>query len=74
MHGEEIPFGMLVQWPTIITVTTWPVLIAVYYRLARREESEAEARFGEAYREYKSRVPMFVPRLWARLEPRWSER
>jgi protein-S-isoprenylcysteine O-methyltransferase Ste14 len=58
----------------LIAPSARPVLIAVYYRRARREESEAEARFGEAYREYKSRVPMFVPRLWARLEPRWSER
>jgi protein-S-isoprenylcysteine O-methyltransferase Ste14 len=55
--------GMLVQWPTIITAVTWPVLLVVYYRLARREEREAEAQFGGAYRAYRARVPMFVPRL-----------
>lgn len=69
-----ITVGMLVQWPTIITVATWPVLLAVYYRLARREEREAEARFGEAYRMYRERVPMFIPRLGRAAEPRWSER
>jgi protein-S-isoprenylcysteine O-methyltransferase Ste14 len=71
-----ITIGLLVQWPTIITAATWPVLIAVYYRLARREEREAEAGFGDAYRAYKARTPMFVPRLRAgrAAEPRWSER
>ncbi len=69
-----ITIGMLIQWPTIITVATWPLLILVYYRLARREEREAERQFGDAYREYRARVPMFVPRLWLTSEPRWSER
>ncbi len=71
-----ISIGMLVQWPTIITVATWPVLITVYYRLARREEREAEARFGEAYRVYRSRVPMFLPWIGRRgpCEPVAAER
>jgi protein-S-isoprenylcysteine O-methyltransferase Ste14 len=69
-----ISIGLLVQWPTIITVATWPILIAVYYRLARREEREAEAAFGDAYRAYEAQVPMFVPRLRRLPEPRWSER
>ncbi len=69
-----ITVGMLVQWPTIITIATWPVLLTVYYRLARREEREAEARFAEAYQAYRARVPMFVPRLGSGPEPRWSER
>ncbi len=58
-----ITVGMLVQWPTIITAATWPVLLFVYYRLARREEREAEAMFGEASIRYKASVPMFVPRI-----------
>src|SRR3990172_7600490 len=58
-----ITIGMLVQWPTIMTVLTWPVLLVVYRRLAGREEREAEIRFGEAYARYKATVPMFFPRL-----------
>ncbi|MBI2156114.1 MAG: isoprenylcysteine carboxylmethyltransferase family protein [Candidatus Rokubacteria bacterium] len=69
-----ITIGMLIQWPTIVTVATWPLLILVYYRLARREEREAERQFGDGYREYRARVPMFVPRLRPTLEPCWSER
>jgi hypothetical protein len=71
-----ITIGWPVQGPTIITVATWPILIAVYYRLACREEQEAEAGFRDAYRAYKARTPMFVPRLRAgrAAEPRWSER
>ena len=69
-----ITVGMLIQWPTIVTVATWPVLLVVYYRLARREEREAGARYGEAYRVYRARVPMFVPRLGSGPEPHWSER
>jgi protein-S-isoprenylcysteine O-methyltransferase Ste14 len=53
--------GMLIQWPTIVTIATWPVLLAVYARLARREERDAEERFADAYRDYRARVPMFVP-------------
>jgi methanethiol S-methyltransferase len=53
---------------------TWPILIAVYYRLARREEREAVVAFGDAYCAYEVRVPMFVPRLRRLPEPRWSAR
>lgn len=49
-----------------MTIATWPLLVAVYWRLARREEREAWAQFGDAYRACAARVPMFVPRL----EPR----
>ena len=66
--------GMLVQWPKIITVATWPALIVIDSRLARREEREAGAGFGEAYRGYAARVPMFVPRLGPRLRILWGER
>ena len=69
-----VTVGMLVQWPTIVTLATWPLLLLVYWRLARREEREAEDRFGDAYRAYRARVPMFAPRLGRALEPGWSER
>jgi len=42
----------------------WPILLVTYRRLARREERWAEEAFGEAYREYRQKVPAFVPRPW----------
>ncbi len=56
-----ITVGMFIQWPTIITAAMWPILMLMYYRLARREEMGMEMKFGERYMEYKQRVPMFIP-------------
>lgn len=58
-----ITIGLLIQWPTIITVLMWPVLIFAYHRLSRKEETEMEREFGEAYRRYKEKTPMFIPRI-----------
>ncbi len=60
-----ITVGMLIQWPTIITAVMWPILMFMYYRLARREEREMESRFGDRYIVYRRNVPMFMPRLSA---------
>ena len=57
-----IMVGMLIQWPTIITAAMWPILILMYYRLARKEEEEMESRFGNQYTVYRRQVPMFWPR------------
>jgi protein-S-isoprenylcysteine O-methyltransferase Ste14 len=64
-----ITIGLLIQWPTIITALTWPILIVMYVRLARREEAEMEQQFGDAYRAYRERVPRFIPRLRRREPP-----
>jgi protein-S-isoprenylcysteine O-methyltransferase Ste14 len=58
----SIMFGFLLQWPTLITLVLFPVLLYMYARLARREESDSIAEFGDAYREYMARTPAFVPR------------
>jgi protein-S-isoprenylcysteine O-methyltransferase Ste14 len=58
-----ITIGLLIQWPTLVTVLTWPVLLGMYVRLARREEADMARQFGEAWHEYSARVPRFVPRL-----------
>jgi protein-S-isoprenylcysteine O-methyltransferase Ste14 len=65
--------ALLIQWPTIVSLLMAPVLFFTYVRLARREEREAEGRFGEAYVSYKARVPAFVPRLWGRSSTLQSE-
>jgi protein-S-isoprenylcysteine O-methyltransferase Ste14 len=51
------------NWPTLPTLLMLPLLLWVYYRLALTEEVEAEGAFGEAYRDYRRRSGMFVPRL-----------
>jgi protein-S-isoprenylcysteine O-methyltransferase Ste14 len=58
-----IMFGFLLQWPTILTLLMFPVLLFMYGRLALTEERESAARFGLVWQEYASRVPRFVPRL-----------
>lgn len=55
-------FGQVVHWPTIVTVALFPLIVLVYVRLARKEEREMLARFGDVYRDYRERVPMFFPR------------
>lgn len=57
--------AFLIQWPTLLTLAMWPILVVMYYRLARREERELEAKFAKEYREYKRHVPMFLPALRA---------
>ncbi|MBI1800973.1 MAG: isoprenylcysteine carboxylmethyltransferase family protein [Chloroflexi bacterium] len=66
-HPQYVGFillmiGFLVQWPTIITLVMFPILVVMYLRLARREEQEALAEFGEAYAHYAARTPAFFPR------------
>ena len=58
-----ITFGMNVWWLTLIMLALWPVVIVVYYRLAKTEEKDAEKTFGEEYLEYKRRVPGWIPRI-----------
>ena len=55
--------GFLVQWPTLLTLAMFPVLVVMYVRLARSEEKEALATFGDAYRAYIDRVPGFIPKF-----------
>lgn len=58
-----VMFGFLLQWPTILTLLMFPVLVWMYVRLAHQEEREAIAEFGDAYHQYAARVPGFFPRL-----------
>ena len=58
-----VMFGFLLQWPTILTLAMFPVLVWMYARLARLEEREVASTFGNAYNDYAARVPAFIPRL-----------
>ena len=61
-----VMFGFLLQWPTLLTLAMFPVLVIMYVRLARVEEREALAEFGEAYHAYMAQVPGFIPGLGGR--------
>jgi len=58
-----IMIGFLLQWPTLVTLGMFPVLVFMYVRLALHEERDALATFGDEYRRYMDRTPRFVPRL-----------
>jgi len=67
-HPQYVAFivimlGFLFQWPTILTVAMFPVLVIMYLRLAKREERDAFREFGDEYSRYAACVPAFVPRL-----------
>ena len=61
-----VMFGFLLQWPTLLTLVMFPALVWMYVRLARGEEREVEAEFGEAYAHYAARTPAWLPRLRSR--------
>jgi len=56
--------GFLVQWPTLVTLAMYPVLVFMYARLAKREESDMLAQFGDEYRRYRNAVPAFIPKFF----------
>lgn len=60
-----IMLGFLLQWPTLLTVPMFPVLVAMYIRLARAEEREVLAEFGDAYARYVADTPAFFPHFGA---------
>ncbi|KAI3592057.1 putative protein-S-isoprenylcysteine methyltransferase (plasmid) [Cupriavidus sp. U2] len=64
-----IMLGFLLQWPTILTLAMFPVLVWMYVRLARTEEQDALAEFGQEYEAYRHRAPGFLPRLRAGYAP-----
>lgn len=56
-----VMFGFLLQWPTILTLVMFPILVWMYARLARSEEADARKEFGEAWDVYARKTPRFVP-------------
>lgn len=67
-HPQYVAFvlvmlGFLFQWPTLITLIMFPILIFTYVRLSFREEKEVENEWGDTYRRYASVTPRFFPKL-----------
>ena len=67
-HPQYVAFvlillGFLLQWPTLLTLAMFPILLVMYGRLAVTEEAEMRARFGAAFDRYAARTPRFLPHL-----------
>ena len=67
-HPQYVAFvlillGFLLQWPTLLTLLMFPILLVMYARLAVREEAEMHKQFGPDFEAYVARTPRFVPSL-----------
>ncbi len=67
-HPQYVGFilimtGFLFQWPTLVTLVMFPILVFMYVHLARREERDARAEFGDAYTRYEAKTPAFFPQF-----------
>src|SRR2546430_2207228 len=65
-----VTLGQFVVWPTIATAILWPLLAVLYYRQAKREEAILFEKFGDRFREYASKTPMFFPKIPLRRGPK----
>ena len=70
-HPQYVAFviimlGFLFQWPTLLTLIMFPILVVVYLQLAKHEEADAQKEFGEAWDAYARETPAFIPKLMIR--------
>lgn len=56
-----IMLGFLLQWPTVLTLAMFPLLVWMYVRLAHAEEAEAQREFGATYEHYAATTPRWIP-------------
>lgn len=57
--------GFLLQWPTLLTLVMFPILVVMYARLSTHEEAEMHARSGDTWGRYAQRTPRFIPTVTA---------
>ena len=65
-HPQYVAFvlvllGFLLQWPTLLTLLMFPILLIMYARLAVTEEAEMRKQFGAEFEAYAARTPRFFP-------------
>jgi protein-S-isoprenylcysteine O-methyltransferase Ste14 len=53
--------GWMFRWLNPLMLVMYPILLFMYYRLARREERQVLKEYGDAYSKYKESTPMFFP-------------
>ena len=65
-HPQYVAFvmillGFLFQWPALLTILMFPILLLMYGRLSIAEEKEMKIQFGIAYDQYALKTPRFIP-------------
>ncbi|MCJ7478898.1 MAG: DUF1295 domain-containing protein [Candidatus Nanohaloarchaeota archaeon QJJ-7] len=55
-----IALGWVIGWPTLLTLTLFPLVLYAYYRLSKVEEEDMLERYGEDYRNYMEEVPLLI--------------
>ena len=65
-HPQYVGFvailtGFLLQWPTVLTLAMYPILLVMYWRLSLSEEREVRRQFGDEYNRYAAETPRFIP-------------
>ena len=65
-HPQYVAFvlillGFLLQWPTLLTLVMFPILLVMYWRLALTEEAQVRRQFGADFEAYAARTPRFLP-------------
>lgn len=61
---SHIGFSFLLSGMYSLLVT--PLVIAIVYIISRKEENELTKEFGQEYEDYRSKVPMLIPRFTIR--------
>jgi protein-S-isoprenylcysteine O-methyltransferase Ste14 len=67
-HPQYVAFvlillGFLLQWPTLLTLLMFPILVVMYGCLAVTEEAEMLAQFGSEFENYAIHTSRFFPRF-----------
>ena len=73
-HPQYVAFvlvllGFLLQWPTLLTLLMFPILLVMYARLAMTEEAEMRKQFAAQYEAWAARTPRFVPSFGPHASP-----
>jgi len=63
LGGLLVYFGFVIGTFSILSLLTYMFVFVVYNYLATYEEKDLERIFGQAYVEYKRRVPKWIPRF-----------
>ena len=66
--------GLAIMWPRLLTLVLLALMMTLYDILALDEERRMLKRHGDAYRQYRERTGMFVPRRIEKMFRRETER